>query len=82
MFSPVGKSGEFFAFWGLAGKGAYAVGPLIFGLISSSTGSQRAAILATGAFFVLGWIGMFWIDEKRGVAASASWLERESAAGG
>jgi UMF1 family MFS transporter len=80
MFSPVGKSGEFFAFWGLAGKGAYAVGPLLFGMISSSSGSQRAAILATGVFFVLGYVGMFFIDEKRGIAAAASWAEPDEAA--
>ena len=75
MFSPVGKSGEFFAFWGLAGKGAYAVGPLLFGLVSSSTGSQRAAILSTGVFFAAGYLGMFLVDEKRGIAAAASWSE-------
>ena len=75
LFSPVGKSGEFFAFWGLAGKGAYAVGPLIFGLVSSSTGSQRAAILGTAVFFVLGLLGMFGVDERRGAAAAASWNE-------
>jgi UMF1 family MFS transporter len=78
MFSPVGKSGEFFAFWGLAGKGAYAVGPLLFGLVSSSTGSQRAAILATGLFFAAGYLGMFLIDEKRGLAAAASWSEPDA----
>ena len=75
LFSPVGKSGEFFAFWGLAGKGAYAVGPLLFGQISSSTGSQRAAILATAIFFVVGFLGMFAIDERRGTEAAASWVE-------
>ena len=75
MFSPVGKSGEFFAFWGLAGKGAYAVGPLLFGVVSSSTGSQRAAIFATAIFFVVGYLGMFFVDEKRGIAAAASWVE-------
>lgn len=81
MFSPVGKSGEFFAFWGLAGKGAYAVGPLVFGIISSSTGSQRAAILATAVFFIVGLLGMFTVDEKRGIAAAASWVESASAKG-
>lgn len=81
LFSPVGKSGEFFAFWGLAGKGAYAFGPLIFGLISSSSGSQRAAILATAVFFVVGFLGMFLIDERRGTAAAASWVEPAGPAG-
>jgi len=75
LFAPVGKSGEFFGLWGLAGKAAYAVGPLVFGLVSSSTGSQRVAILGTGVFFVLGFLGMFLIDERRGLAAAAAWRE-------
>ncbi len=78
MFAPVSKSGEFFAFWGLAGKGAYAFGPLVFGGISSASGSQRAAILATGLFFALGYAGMFLIDERRGLAAAAAWREPEA----
>jgi UMF1 family MFS transporter len=73
LFSPVDKSGEFFGLWGLAGKGAYACGPLVFGWISSTSGSQSTAILSTGAFFVLGFLGMFWIDERRGRAAAEAW---------
>ncbi|HQP94418.1 MAG TPA: MFS transporter, partial [Thermoanaerobaculia bacterium] len=73
LFSPVEKSGEFFAFWGLAGKGAYAFGPAVFGLISSATGSQKTAILATAVFFLLGFAGMFGIDERRGRAAAEAW---------
>ena len=73
LFSPVEKSGEFFGFWGLAGKGAYMLGPPIFGAISSATGSQRIAMLSTALFFVVGFIGMFFIDERRGHAEAASW---------
>lgn len=73
LFSPVEKSGEFFGFWGLAGKGAYMLGPPIFGAISSVTGSQRTAMLSTALFFVVGFIGMFFIDERRGHAEAASW---------
>lgn len=73
LFSPVEKSGEFFAFWGLAGKGAYAFGPMIFGLVSSTFQSQRVAILSTAVFFVLGLLGMSLVDEKRGQAAAAAW---------
>ncbi len=74
LFSPVEKSGEFFGFWGLAGKGAYMLGPPIFGAISSATGSQRTAMLSTALFFVAGFIGMFFIDERRGHAEAASWV--------
>jgi UMF1 family MFS transporter len=75
LFSPVEKSGEFFGFWGLAGKGAYMLGPFIFGLISTATGSQRVAILSTAVFFIAGLIGMAFIDERRGHAEAASWRE-------
>jgi UMF1 family MFS transporter len=73
LFSPVGKNGEFFSFWGLAGKGAFIVGPQAFGLISSATGSQRLAIGANAAFFVVALIAMFWVDERRGRAAAEAW---------
>lgn len=78
LFSPLSKSGEFFAFWGLAGKGAYALGPLVFGAISSASGSERVAILATAVFFVAGFIGMFWVDEERGHKAALAWSASES----
>jgi UMF1 family MFS transporter len=78
LFSPVEKSGEFFGFWGLAGKGAYMLGPPIFGAISSATGSQRTAMLSTALFFVAGFLGMFFVDERRGQAEAASWDSPES----
>ncbi|NJL29840.1 MAG: MFS transporter [Thermoanaerobaculia bacterium] len=69
------KSGEFFAFWGFAGKGAYMLGPLIFGAVSSFSGSQRVAIFSTVVFFVIGLFGMFHIDERRGHEAAVAWRE-------
>jgi MFS transporter, UMF1 family len=70
LFSPPEKSGEFFGFWGLAGKAAYMLGPFLFGTISSATGSQRTAMLSTAGFFLLGILGMAWVDEERGRAAA------------
>ncbi|HEY4490902.1 MAG TPA: MFS transporter, partial [Acidobacteriota bacterium] len=67
LFSPVEKSGEFFGFWGLFWKLSTAVGPLVFGLLSSGTGSQRLAILVTGLFFIFGMIGLFFVNEKKGI---------------
>ena len=75
LFSPLEKSGEFFGFWGLAGKSAFAFGPLVFGLLSWLTGSQRWAILSTGLFFLAGLIGLAWVDEARGRMAAAEWHE-------
>ena len=76
LFSPVDKSGEFFGLWGLAGKGAYALGPLLFGWISSASGSQRTAALVNGVFFVAGLLGLFLVDERRGREAAAAWNGR------
>ena len=74
-FSPLRKSGEFFGLWGLAGKAAYACGPLIFGWVSSATHSQRAAVWVNGAFFLAGLLGLFAVDETKGRRAAAEWVE-------
>jgi MFS transporter, UMF1 family len=79
LFSPPEKAGEFFGFWGLAGKGAYMLGPLLFGEISSATGSQRVAMLSTIVFFVLGLIGMAFVNEKRGHEEAEAWNEGRGA---
>ena len=78
LFSPVEKSAEFFGFWGLFWKLSTAIGPLVFGLLSSGTGDQRIAILVTGLFFVFGLIGLGFINEKAGIEAARSY---SSAAG-
>lgn len=70
LFSPAEKSGEFFGFWGLFWKASTAIGPLVFGILSTATGSQRTAILATGIFFLAGIVGMFFVDEKEGRRAA------------
>jgi UMF1 family MFS transporter len=76
LFSPPEKSGEFFGFWGLSGKSAYMLGPFLFGLMSTASGSQRVAMLSTIVFFIAGLVGMSFVDEKRGQAEAAAWSER------
>lgn len=73
LFSPPEKSGEFFGFWGMAAKSAYAVGALLFGAVSSISGSQRVAMLTVGALFAIGFFAMFFIDENRGRQAAETW---------
>ena len=73
LFSPIEKSAEFFGFWGLFWKLSTAIGPLVFGLLSSGTGNQRIAILATGLFFLIGMLGLRFIDEKAGIEAARSY---------
>ncbi len=70
LFTPKEKAAEFFGFLGIAGKALAFLGPLVFGLISNATGSQRPAILAIGTFFIVGMIVLSSVDEKRGKEAA------------
>jgi UMF1 family MFS transporter len=56
QFIPEQREAEYFGVYSLVGKSSAIVGPLIFGLISSSFGSQRPAILSVVAFFLVGMI--------------------------
>jgi UMF1 family MFS transporter len=70
LFTPKENAAEFFGFLGIAGKALAFLGPLVFGTISRETGSQRPAILAIGAFFILGMILLSFVNERRGKEAS------------
>ena len=71
LFTPKQNAAEFFGFLGVAGKSLAFAGPLIFGLLSWLTGSQRPAILSVGAFFIVGMILLSSVNEARGKAAAA-----------
>jgi UMF1 family MFS transporter len=54
---PAGREAEFFGFYQLVGKTGAILGPLVFGGVSwVLAGNQRAAIVAVGLFFVVGFI--------------------------
>jgi UMF1 family MFS transporter len=74
-FSPPSKAGEFFGFWGLALRASFALGPILFGLVSSWTGSQRIAVLMTTVFFLVGLIGLQKVDDEAGREAALTWRE-------
>ncbi len=77
ILSPVAKSGEFFGFWGLSLRAAFALGPLVFGTTSALAGSQRTAILVTAVFFVAGFVGLFFVDQEEGRRAAKAWDESD-----
>ena len=54
---------EIFGFYGISGKLSSAFGPLLFGLISLLSGSQRAAMLAVGLFFFAGLLLLLRVEE-------------------
>ena len=73
QFSPPGRSAEFFGLWGLAGKLAAVIGPLVYGLVAFlSHGDHRRALLSTCVFFILGFLLLMTVDERRGRAAAVN----------
>ena len=53
LFTPEGKSGEYFGFWGFFSKLAGVVGTPVFGLLAAGLG-YRTAILVNAGFFAVG----------------------------
>ncbi len=64
LLIPIKKQSEFFGFTGFASKVSATTGPLVFGTISTITGSQRLAILSLTPFFILAFIIFYKIKEK------------------
>ncbi len=62
--TPPERKTEFFGFYSFFGKSSAIVGPLVFGLISYSTGSQKLAILSTLFFFITGLGILFFVKDK------------------
>jgi MFS transporter, UMF1 family len=54
---PPDREAEFFGFYALVGKTGAVLGPVVFGLVSwLLSGNQRAAVVAVGLFFVVGFL--------------------------
>lgn len=54
QFIPPDHESEYFGVYSMVGKSSAISGPLIFGYISSTYGSQRPAILSVASFFLAG----------------------------
>ena len=53
-FIPEGRESEYFGVYSLMGKTSAIAGPILFGYISSTFGSQRPAVLSVSFFFISG----------------------------
>ncbi len=69
---PKAKSGEFFGIYGLAEKFAGVMGPLLYALVGTWTGSPRSSILSLCAFFVLGIVLFARVNVAEGTARAAA----------
>lgn len=54
LHSPAEKHAEFFGFFAFSGKLASVLGPLLYGMVLQSTGSQRLAMASILLFFIVG----------------------------
>ena len=88
VFSPRGKSAEFYGFFAVAGRTSSFIGPWVYGLLAAEAAlwyqsqgqditlaeqsGQRVAILSIGAFIVAGLILLLFVNEKKARAAAAS----------
>jgi UMF1 family MFS transporter len=70
LFAPRSKVTEFFGFFALTGKFAATVGPPVYGVIASSTGNQRWAVLSIGAFYLVGLLVLTSVRQEAGIAAA------------
>lgn len=65
ILSPRSRAGEFFGFWGMAGKLAAICGLVGFGLLQYRIG-LRYAVLFCALLFLLAWLVALPVDEERG----------------
>jgi UMF1 family MFS transporter len=61
--TPEEKKTEFFGFYSFFGKSSAVIGPLVFGMVSYLSGSQRMAIISVGFFFVIGLLLLFKVQD-------------------
>lgn len=70
---PEEASAEFYGFFSVFSKFSSIWGPLVFAVVSASTGSGRPAILSIVAFFVVGMLLLSRVDVDAARASRARW---------
>ncbi len=64
---PAERSGEFFGFYDICGKGASVIGTTMMGLVSQATGSVNCGVGIIAVFFLIGLV-LFIISTKQKTA--------------
>ncbi len=70
-FVPPEKENEFFGFFAFSGKATAFLGPLLLGVITDATGSQRAGVSVVAVLLLLGAIFLTRVDEREGELVAA-----------
>lgn len=63
--SPAEMSGRLFGLYAIAGRFSAVIGPLLFGVISYTTGSKAWSVLALVVLFAVGLLLIYRVDEKK-----------------
>ncbi|MFO7445907.1 MAG: MFS transporter [Ignavibacteriaceae bacterium] len=63
--TPEEKKTEFFGFYSLFGKSSAVIGPLVFGMVSYLSGSQRLAIISIAFFFIVGLLILTKVEDPK-----------------
>ena len=69
---PTEFSAEFFGFFNMLGKFAAIIGPVLIGVVTLVTGSNRFGILSIIVLFIIGGILLSKVDEQEGVQSLQS----------
>ncbi len=68
-FTPPAREAEFFGFFAFTGKLASFFGPLLLGMATQASGSQRVGVATVLGFFLVGGAILLSVDERRGMEA-------------
>ena len=66
-FIPEQHTASFFGLFAFSGKITTFAGPLLLGIVTQATGSQRLGVATVVGFFVLGGLLLLTVDERRGI---------------
>lgn len=66
-FVPQNKETEFYGFYAFSGKATAFLGPLLMGVITQASGSQRYGMATVGLFFIIGSLLLRTVDEQKGI---------------
>jgi UMF1 family MFS transporter len=71
-FVPHELENEFFGFFAFSGKLTAFIGPLLLGVLTQISGSQRAGVAVVVALFAIGLGLLLLVDERAGSSARAA----------
>ena len=66
-FVPEQHTASFFGLFAFSGKITTFAGPLLLGIVTEATGSQRLGVATVVGFFVVGGLLLLTVDERRGI---------------